>query len=109
MTINRIRALLAEATTTGPPRDYHWLTAKGLGVPVSAATARAIERQLAREPAPEWLTFRDLSGSRIRIRAALIERLTECTAAQRAADRAFQRAREKEEREDPPFDSPWEE
>lgn len=99
---NRIRAFLAEEAQEGSPREYYWVCTERFGVPVSREVARAIERQLTRTPPPEWLVFRDLVGSRIRVRASLIERLVESTAAQRAADRAFQRERDKEEEADGP-------
>ena len=67
---------------------------------VTGPTAAIVERQLESRWAPAWLVFRDLSGSRVRIRTRDVIAVFECTAAQRAADRRFERAREREARDD---------
>ncbi len=52
---------------------------------VSVVMARHIERRLDRWPVPVWVSFVDLFGARIRIRAGLIQSLTQSTGEQRAA------------------------
>lgn len=65
---------------------------------LSVEMARAIDRQLATTPLPEWTVFVDLAGARVRLRTSRIESLAQCTAEQRAAARDFER-RQKQERE----------
>ena len=60
----------------------------------------SLERQLVADPVPVWVTFRDLAGARHRLRAALVERISESTIAQRTAMREFHRARRKEHNAD---------
>ena len=72
---------------------------------VSRATALEMERWLDERPAPRWIEFRDLAGARHRVLAALIYRISESTAAQRAASREFGRARRLEDKADR---RPWE-
>ena len=69
-------------------------------VMVTAATARAIERELERSEPPRWLVFRDRSGSRLRVRTRDVRSLCESTPAQRAYDRRMARLREREEQAD---------
>ena len=107
MTENRIKAFLAEPMTAGPPRDWFVVSGHFFGFAVSRAVARAIDRQLSRDPPPEWIVFRDIVGSRVRLRTSLVQRLVESTAAQRAADRAFDKARQKEEEDDDSSDKRW--
>lgn len=49
---------------------------------------------------PRFISFRDLSGSEIRIRGRFIEAVLESTGAQRASVREFLRARQLEDRAD---------
>jgi hypothetical protein len=72
---------------------------------VSRDTAIDVERRLDQLPPPRWVVFRDLSGARHRVLASQICRVSESTAAQRAAGRAFRRARRLEEKADR---RPWE-
>jgi hypothetical protein len=67
---------------------------------VTAATARAIERELERRKPPRWLVFRDRSGSHLRIRTRDLRSICESTPAQRAYDRRMARLREREEQGD---------
>lgn len=98
---NRIKNLMVPEPPSGVlPTDFYEVSAlSGLFV-VSYTVARAIERQLARETPPKWVVFRDLSGSRHRLLAETIRRLTESTAEQRKLDREFLRQLRKEEKED---------
>jgi hypothetical protein len=71
---------------------------------VSTEMARFIEACLETEPCPRWVTFVDLTGARIRLRARLIESVQQSTAEQRAAQRAFYRALERERKADRSYD-----
>jgi hypothetical protein len=55
---------------------------------VSTTMARHIEACLDARPRPRWITFVDLSGARVRVRARHIDSLTRSTAEQRAVERA---------------------
>jgi hypothetical protein len=68
--------------------------------------AREIIRELRRFWRPQWIHFRDLSGSEIHLRRGTIELVAESSAAQRAFDRRLRRALEAEENQDA---RPWEE
>ena len=65
-------------------------------------TAMAVERQLDQLPPPTWIVFQSLTGARHRIQLAFVTRISQSTAAQRAAGRAFERAMELEEKRDRP-------
>ena len=72
--------------------DYWVVETRTSFLLVSADTARAIERSLARLWRPRWLVFRDLTGGRRRLRTDVVECVFECTTRQRAIRRAFERA-----------------
>lgn len=97
---NRIKQFLEALPHERGALDCYWIVGRYLDVPVSRATARAVERQLDRTPTPEWIVFRTLTGARQRVRTAFIERVVESTAEQRAALRAFRRALDKEEQDE---------
>jgi hypothetical protein len=84
--------------------------AAGGGEPAAAEplrrAAREIIRELRRFWRPQWIHFRDLSGSEIHLRRGTIELVAESSAAQRAFDRRLRRALEAEENQDA---RPWEE
>lgn len=63
---------------------------------VSRHIALGLEQSMDKVPTPEWVTFVDLTGARIRFRTQLITCVTQCTAEQRALAREFERAREAE-------------
>lgn len=86
--------------------DYWVVETRTAYLIVSADTARAIERSLARLWRPRWLVFRDWTGARRRLRTDVVECVFECTARQRATRRAFDRDRCREEKADR---RPWEE
>jgi hypothetical protein len=67
---------------------------------VSRVMAQAIEATLCESPAPQWVTFVDLTGARVRMRTRLIEYVQQSRAEQRAAERALYRAREAERKAD---------
>ncbi len=72
---------------------------------VSRETAVEVERRLDQLPPPLWFAFRDLTGAWHRVVTAHVYRVSESTAAQRAARRAFYRARRLEDKADR---RPWE-
>jgi hypothetical protein len=76
---------------------------------VSRAMAADVVQRLGEQPTPRWIVLRDLSGARHQLLAAQIYRISESTAAQRAAQREFNRARREEARQDRKNDHrPWE-
>lgn len=77
--------------------DYWVVETESSFLIVSADTARAIERSLARLWRPRWLVFRDWTGGQRRLRTNVVECVFECTAAQRAMRRAFERDRRRED------------
>ena len=79
--------------------EYHLVVMRECCHPVTTVMARHIERQLERWPRPRWVTFVDLSGARIRVRAGAIEGLEHSTPETRELWRRF---REEREQEDPP-------
>jgi len=71
-------------------RDCHWK--------VSREMAAHIERALESQPMPRWVVFVDLTGSRVRLRTALIEFVEQSTTDQRRFGRAVQAALKAEAR-----------
>jgi hypothetical protein len=67
---------------------------------VSTEMARFIEACLEVEPPLRWVKFVDLTGARIRLRARLIESVSQSSAEQRACDRAFHRSLGRERKAD---------
>ena len=80
-------------------RDSSWFY-------VSTVMARAIDRRLDRFFRPRWITFVDLAGSRIRLRADDIISVVQSTHAQRVDGRAFDRDRHAEDRAERDWDEP---
>jgi hypothetical protein len=71
---------------------------------VSTEMARFIEACLDVVPPPRWVKFVDLTGARIRLRARLIDSISQCTAEQRASERAFHRGLNQERKADRSWD-----
>lgn len=84
--------------------DYFVLDAEGSSWYISTAMARAVDAELARSPAPEWITFVDLVGARVRLRTRRIESLAQCSAEQRSARRSFHRALDRERKAERTWD-----
>lgn len=78
------------------PGDYFVLETEVSAWYISTDMARAVDAALATTPAPEWITFVDLAGARVRLRARRVEALTQCTAEQRSLRRSFHRALDQE-------------
>jgi hypothetical protein len=85
-------------------RDYWIVRCFGMWYSVRPPQAMRIRRVLERRWRPTWIEFRDISGSRIRVRTAQVIGMHECTEAQRAKDRHHSRFLEKEEKAD---EKPW--
>jgi hypothetical protein len=81
-------------------RDYWVVRCETMWYCVRPPQAARIQAVLARRWQPRWLEFRDIAGSRIRIRTAEVLGLQECTAAQRANDRRQARFLTREEEND---------
>jgi hypothetical protein len=107
--MNRIKEVFEppgeEPRGEGRCGDY-WVVCAEVGVFIVAPdTAQRIARELERWLTPRWVTFVDLSGSRVRIRGRDVRSSCASTGLQRERDRAFQRARMLEDEADAP---PWE-
>lgn len=76
--------------------DHFVVSAKSATWYVSTEMARHIEACLDVEHHQTWVSFVDLSGSRVRLRSVEVEYLAQSTADQRAAERAFHRTLSRE-------------
>ena len=103
--MNRLKDFFNDPPEPESQDDYFEIEKRYRIFAVSRQTAGEIERTLDQLPQPRWVVFRDLNGSQHRVLAESITRISESTAAQRAADRAFDRARRLEDKQD----RPWEE
>lgn len=104
--MNRIKELLEEPGERPLPAGDYWIVyGDGIYVYVTAETAVRVARSLERWWTPRWITFVDLTGSRIRVRTSTLQGVLECTALQRAATREFERAQRLEQKADR---RPWE-
>lgn len=106
--MNRIRQFLTTEPDEEQPvaRDYWIVRCYGGTYHVRAMVAESLQRTLRRRWLTRWVEFVDISGSLIRIRAAEVRGLIECTAQQRAIDRRHARFLEQEEKAN---EKPWEE
>jgi hypothetical protein len=102
--VNRLKDFLDPAPEPEGTDDYFVIESHHDTFAVSQETANEVVRQLER-PAVRWLVFRDLAAAWHRVLASHVYRISECTAAQRAASRAFWRARRLEAKADR---RPWE-
>ncbi|HJQ65160.1 MAG TPA: hypothetical protein VJ816_02230 [Gemmatimonadales bacterium] len=67
---------------------------------VSTEMARHIDACLDADPIPRWVTFVDVTGARVRLRADSVESLTQRSIEQRAIGRRFERQARDERRTD---------
>ena len=67
---------------------------------VSTEMARHVEACLDTEPMPHWVTFVDVTGARVRLRADSVESVTQRSVEQRALGRRFERMARDERRMD---------
>lgn len=93
MTTVRQRDELAPEPKAG---DYFVLCTREASWYLSTAMAQAVERELLVAEAEGWITFVDLTGARIRVRAGLIQCLAQCYAENRAEERRFWRNHKRE-------------
>ncbi len=63
---------------------------------VSGEMARFVEERLDAVPSPRWVTFVDVSGSRVRLLTRKIDSICQSTLEQRVAGRALFRALKRE-------------
>jgi hypothetical protein len=97
--MNRLKEFLNQPELPDPKNDFYEVYGGYGPFIVTRETAMEIERRLNELPPPMWIVFHDAMGSRHRISAQRIYRISESTAAQREASRAFDRARKLEARE----------
>jgi hypothetical protein len=71
--------------------DFFVVTTGDCRFHVSTAMAAHIERVLAARWMPRWVTFVDLTGSRVRVRTDRITMVMQSTVEQRAAERTHYR------------------
>ncbi len=103
MVINRLQAYFGQPPEERRPGQEFYVVAGQAGCFfVSRETAQEIVRQLGRRRPPRFITFRDLSGSEVRLRPGLIDVVSESTADQRARSREFNQALGGEDEEDRP-------
>jgi hypothetical protein len=103
--MNRLKDFFGDPQEPESQDDFFEVDSHYDSFAVSRETAIEIERRLDQLPPPRWIVFRDLTGARHRVLAAQINRISESTAGQRAANREFQRARRLEDKKDR---RPWE-
>jgi hypothetical protein len=103
--MNRLKDYFNDPQGPESQNDFYVVEKRFVTFAVSRQTATEIERALDQLQPPRWVVFRDVTGARHRVLAEQISRISESTAAQRAADRAFDRARRLEEKQDR---RPWE-
>ncbi len=84
--------------------EYFAVSGDDFWYAVSGKMARFIERELSRWPRKTWVTFVDLNGSRVRLRARAIRDITQWTPGQRAANRAFFETLRQEEQDEEAWD-----
>lgn len=103
--MNRLEEFFREPPEPERADDFYEIESFCNTFAVSRGTALEIQRQLDQVPSPRWVAFTDLVGASHRVLVRLIYRISESTAAQRAAEREFHRARRLEEKKDR---RPWE-
>jgi len=74
-------------------QDHHIVATAAFNYIVSTVMARHIENELGRWPHPRWITFVDVCGSRIRIRASLIQGLEQSSVETRELGRLWRKQR----------------
>ena len=104
--MNRLKEYFQDPEPESPEGDFWVVESRWDTFHVSRETVQAVERALDRFWRPRWVVFTDLFGARRRVLTRTIDRVSECTSAQRTAIREFERARRLEEKADR---RPWEE
>jgi hypothetical protein len=102
---NRLKDVFEQPEGEQAEDDYYVVDTRWEEFYVTRVSADRILRDLDASPAPEWIRFMDIYGSRVCLRCEAINFVRECTVAQRASERQFRRARRLEARADR---RPWE-
>ncbi len=103
--MERVKERMEEPEEPELPHDYFVVGGPEFGEwYVSREMARHVEACLDGVPPPTWVSFVDLTGARVRLRARLITHVCQCTAEQRALERAFHRGRRRERKADRDWD-----
>jgi hypothetical protein len=76
--MNRLQEPFEEGAGRPAAGDYFVVAADCCTWCVSTTMARSIEQSLDGRPRPKWVTFVDLTGARIRLRARQIEYIGQC-------------------------------
>jgi hypothetical protein len=84
--------------------DYFVVVSAQSSWMISTAMAKSIDAALVAWPRARWVTFVDLTGSRVRLRAQQIEYLAQCTVEQRSAERSLHQGLKREYRADRSWD-----
>ena len=77
--------------------DHHIVATNDFSYIVSPVMAQHIERELDRRRQPKWITFVDVSGARVRVRASAIEGLEQSSLETRDLWQKWRDQRSKEE------------
>ena len=77
--------------------DHHIVATTEFSYIVSPVMAKHIEEELDRRRQPTWITFVDVSGARIRVRASAIEGLEQSSLETRDLWRKWRDQRRKED------------
>lgn len=85
--------------------DYFVLSTRDTCWCLSMVMARAVEQELVCAAPESWITFVDLTGSRVRLRAGLVQSLAQCYAENRAEERRFSSSLRREARSDRDWDN----
>ena len=98
--MNTVRPNPEEESLSRVSLDYFVLSARSASWCVSTEMARHVEAVLEAQPRPDWVTFVDLCGSRVRLRTREVEYLAQSTSEQRSTERAMGRALNRESKSD---------
>jgi hypothetical protein len=99
-----LKERFSESEQPGLPVDYFLVATSDEAWYVSREMAQGLEAALGETPTPRWVTFVDLTGARVRLRARLIWYVEQSTAEQRAKGRALYRARQAEKKAESGWD-----
>lgn len=103
--INRLAKYVEEPEDEKPEGDFWEVSGEAGWFYVTRETAHRLSRLLARRRPPRWLCFTDIFGAEVQVLTKEVSRISQSTAAQRAAERRFRKARQEEEKADR---NPWE-
>ena len=88
--INRLIEYIGTPGVPLPPENYWFVYRReGGGWTVTPETAEYVGRMLDLRRTPEWVRFKDVFGSDVRVRTSSITAIEECSSDQRARAREF--------------------